>query len=177
MHCPGRCSWTCSPFFSTVIPLMKHSTEHMAPSLITRLWDPESSAEKKTPSTKAGSVKTSEKRSKASSSNKHMNYSNCQELWLHDITSSSLLLLKSKPGHPMGRWAAPHNLLWSTIWALMDAHRLPQSKSFHLQETHELYKQLDLLECVERSEEFWNFRQCFVRSGMWRLSIFLLQGI
>lgn len=97
---------------------------------------------KKTPSTNAGSVKRSDKRSKASASNKHMNYSNCQELWLHDITSSSLLLIKSKPGYPMCRWAVPHSLLCSSICVLMDAHWLSQRKSFHLTETCKLCKQL-----------------------------------
>lgn len=148
MHCPGKCSWTCSPFFQ--YSHFFHETLHWIHSSFPNkqgFGTLRAQLRIKTPNTKAGSVKTSEKRSKASASNKHMNYSNCQEWWLHDITSSSLLLLKSKPGHPMGRWAAPHNLLCSTIWAFMDTQSLPQSKSFHLQAACELYKQLDVRIC------------------------------
>lgn len=115
---------------------------------------------KKTPSTNAGSIKRSDKCSKASASNKHMSYSNCQELWLHDITSSSLLLLKSKHGYPMCRWAVSHNLLCSRICVLINAHRLSQSKSFHLKETRELCKQLLLGFAVVNGQKwFWTFGQ------------------
>lgn len=113
-------------------------------------------------STNAGSVKTSDKCSKASASNKHMNYSNCQELWLHDITSSSVLLLKSKHGYPTCRWAVPHNLLCLAICFLMDVHRLSQGKSFLLKEMCEACKQLlckVLWKKRDRSEWFWTFGQ------------------
>lgn len=112
------------------------------PKRASAAWELSWKKKNKHPSTNAGSVKRSDKCSKASASYKHMNYSNCQELWLHDITSSSLLLLKSKYGYLMCRWAEPHNLLCSTICALMDAHRLSGSKSSHLKEIPGLCKQL-----------------------------------
>lgn len=120
---------------------MKHSTGCMALFLPNRASSLRAQL-KKAPSNNAGSIKRSDKCSKASVSNKHMNYSNCQELWLHDITSSSLLLLKSKHGYPMCRWAAAHNLLCFTVCVSVDVHRLPQRKSFHLKEKDELCKQL-----------------------------------
>ena len=167
MHCPGRCLWSCSLFFSTVIPPMKHSTGHITLSLpyrASRAWE---LSWKKTPSTNAGSVKRSHKCSKASASNKHMNYSNCQELWLHDITSSSLVLLKSKHGYAMCRWAVPHSLLCPKICVSMDAHRLSQSKSFHPTETHELWKQLLLGFYLGKQTEVSDFGLLVSFSMLW----------
>lgn len=134
---------------------------------------------KKHPSTNAGSVKRSDKCSKAQFPI-NMNYKSCQELWLHDITSSSLLLLKSKHGYLMCRWAVPHNLLCSMICVLMDAHRLWQSKSFHPMESHKLCKQL-LLGFDVVNELKWmipDFWSGFVCSEMRSLLIsFLLQRL